>query len=851
MNLMMPIEKTYNPDQIDGKLSAFSKLSRVLQVSLTAPIEEYGVATVNGIPLSRCEQIRAVGIYLLLVPVGEVAREYDCTYTVKLEGFKGKNGKKFPTCTFKLKTTSRKVQDKAYAEHDEQTLQAAREGMVLLKNENSTLPLREGSTLNCFGEGQYNYRISATGASLINPRWAPDFMQALEEHSRFTINQELAEYYKSGNRVPDREMLLRAKMQSDTALLFITRHSGEGQDNRPVRGQYYLTEEEMAMAKAVTSVFEKTVLILNTGYPIEMGWTKELHITSILFTGFAGMLSAYALMEILDGRTNPSGRLSCTWPWDYHDNVVSKNQPVLGEGVPSLADNGAGVRIYYEEGIYVGYRYFDTFEKAVAYPFGHGLSYTTFALTGKNFCRDDKGVQVDIEVKNIGAVPGKEAVQLYLSAPDGKLEKPAHVLVEFGKTGLLAPGESEILHLEVGNKAMASFMEEGARWVMERGEYTLSVGTLGNLQVVGSFTLKADKVLETVQHYGCPVESIKTISKAAPEADGSHSKLVALEERIGVPAKKKAYEPAPLPAYTGKKITWPEVLEDASLLDAFVAQMSLKELAKLNVCAGSRWAPWQDGCAGFTPAMKKYKLPSFVVSDANAGLNIKKPNVGFPVSSVIASTFNREIAYTVGRVIAEESLENGIFLNLGPGMNLQRNLLNGRHPEYFSEDPCLTGTMAGYHGKGLEENGLGCCYKHLFCNGSDLSRKGSHSIVPERALRELYFRGFEIAFEIQKPSTVMTSYNAMNGMYPAENTELLQGYVRGELGFEGFIMSDWDAYDTIDAVEMAKAGNCWITAGGAKWVKVMQKAAAEGKISRAVLEHNVRWLMKTLLKWGK
>lgn len=851
MNLMLPIEKTYNPDQIDGKLSAFSKLPRVIQVSLTAPIEEHGVATVNGIPLSRCEQIQAVGFYMLLVPVGEVAREYDSTYTVKLEGFKGKNGKKFPTCTFKLKTTSRNYQDTAYAEHDEQTLQAAREGMVLLKNQGNLLPLGEESVLNCFGEGQHTYRISATGASLINPRWAPNFMQAVEDNSHFTINQELAAYYKSGNRVPDKELLLRAKEQSDTALLFITRHSGEGQDNRPIRGQYYLTEEELAMAKAITSVFEKTVLILNTGYPIEMSWTRELNITSILFTGFAGMLSAYALMEILDGRTNPSGRLSCTWPWEYYDNIVSKNQPVLKEGIPALADNEAGVRIYYEEDIYVGYRYFDTFGKAVAYPFGHGLSYTTFALAGKNFCRDAGGVHVNIEVKNTGAVAGKEVVQLYLTAPQGKLEKPAHVLVAFDKTRLLAPGDSQVLHLDVENTSMASFDEERGQWVMEQGEYVLSVGTLGNLQPVGSFTLTEDKVLKTVQHFGCPVEPIEKLTQEKGEVDGSRSKIVPLEERIRVSASKKAYEPQPLPAYTGKTITWPEVLENPSLLDAFVAQMSLKELAKLNVCAGSRWAPWQDGCAGSTPVMKKYKLPSFVVSDANAGLNIKKSNVGFPVSSVIASTFNKEIAYTVGRVIAEESLENGIFLNLGPGMNLQRNLLNGRHPEYFSEDPFLAGTMAGYHGKGLEENGLGCCYKHLFCNGSDLSRKGSHSIVSERALRELYFRVFERAFEIQKPSTVMTSYNAMNGMYPAENAELLQGYVRGELGFEGFIMSDWDAYDTIDAVEMVKAGNCWITAGGAKWVKTIQKTAQEGKISRAVLENNVRWLIKILLKWGK
>ena len=437
------------------------------------------------------------------------------------------------------------------------------------------------------------------------------------------------------------------------------------------------------------------------------------------------------------------------------------------------------------------------------------------------------------------------------AAPDGKLEKPAHVLIGFEKTKLLSPGESQTLLLTADNKAMASFDEETASWLMERGVYAVSIGWIGSLQEAGSFTLENDLVLSTVNHYGCPVEDFKRLTKKNPKVDGSRSKLVPLQERIAVPAKRSAYDPKPLSAYRGKTITWPELQKDPSLMDRFVAQMTTDELCTLNVCAGSRWAPWQDGAAGSNFAMKKYRLPSFTVSDANAGLNIKKPNIGFPASSVIAATFSKEIAYTVGKVIAEESLENGIFLNLGPGMNLHRSILNGRHPEYFSEDPFLTGTMAGYHGKGLEENGLGCCYKHLFCNNSDLSRKGSHSVVSERALRELYFRSFERAFEIHKPSTVMTSYNAVNGMYPAENAELLQGYVRGELGFDGFIMSDWDAYETIDVVEMVKAGNCWITSGGSKWVKVLKKAAKEGRLSRAVLENNVRWLIKTLLKWNQ
>ena len=246
--------------------------------------------------------------------------------------------------------------------------------------------------------------------------------------------------------------------------------------------------------------------------------------------------------------------------------------------------------------------------------------------------------------------------------------------------------------------------------------------------------------------------------------------------------------------------------------------------------------------------MKKYGLPAFAVSDASAGLNLRRPNTGFPASSVIAATFNREIARTVGRVIAEECPEHGIDLLLGPGMNLHRSPLCGRNPEYFSEDPLLAGELGGWQGRGLEENGVGCCYKHLFCNNAELGRLGSHSVVSEQALRELYFRVFEVAFRVQRPSAVMTSYNALNGLYPGENAALLQGLLRGEWGFRGAIMSDWGSYRTVSAVEMAKAGNDWITPGGPIWVWRVWKATRRGEIPRAALENNVKYLLKGLGK---
>lgn len=853
MPKLFPIEKTYDPRVIDGRLSGFEKLPYAIQVSPLGKIAQCGTATVDGVPLSRCVPITAMGHQLLLVPVGEVAKEYGRTYTVHLEGFQAENGKAFSPLTFRLKTAPKRQRDPAFDAHDAAALDAAREGMVLLKNEGSILPLEKDAVLNCFGVGQHMYRVTATGASLINPRWQPSFTDAVRDHSGFRINERLSSLYTGvAEAVPSEDDLRAARALGDTALIFLTRHAGEFQDGRPIKGQYYLSDDEERMIAAVCGTFGKVAVILNTGYPIDMRWTETYNIGAILYTGYAGMLSSYALVEILDGRTNPSGRLACTWPWDYFDNPVSRNFPTLKEKEAYPGEDGAGVRIYYEEDIYMGYRYFDTFQKPVAFPFGHGKSYTDFVMSAQEPRQTETGFLLSVTVTNRGERSGKTVVQLYVAAPDGPLEKPAHVLADFAKTRLLAPGESETLTLAADRFTFSSFDETRSAYVLEKGDYTVSLGdSVAALTQVGRFSLSDDLVVKHVSHLGCPVEEFKRLTKSDAAVDGSKSRFTALKENIAVPAARKRYAPSPLKK-PEKKITWQKLLRDPARLDGFVAQMTTDELCKLNICGGNRFMlPWHDGAAGFTPKIGKYALPSFSVADANAGWNMKKPNIGFPMSSVIAQTFNKEIAYSVGKTIAEEAAGLGVSLNLGPSMNLQRGILNGRHPEYFSEDPYLAGTLAGLHGKGLEENGAGCCYKHMFCNNSDTARKGSHSIVSERALRELYFKVFMTAFRIHKPSSVMTSYNALNGLYPAENAELLQDLIRDEWGFEGYIMTDWGSYDTIDMVEMVKAGNCWICDGGPKWVKKLKAAVKRGDVSRAVLENNVRWLIGTFAELSR
>ena len=852
------MQKTLNLEQIEGKYSAFAKCHYALPVRMSKPLAKdgYGKVTVDGIEISQGKTFfmdTILKMHCMLIPVGDVAREFDKEYTLRFEGFRAEDGSVFKPQTMKIRTLPRKKRDVRFAEHDNVALQAAVEGMVLLKNEGDVLPLARDAKLNVFGAAQYMLRNSATGAGLINPRWQADFHQAVQEHSSFTVNREISRLYSRLIDVAPTESELKiAKEQSDVALIFLSRTSGEFLDNKPIKGGYYLTDDEEAMIAAVSRVFEKTVAILNTGYPIDLRWIERYHVKAALWTGFAGMGAGYALVELLDGRQNPSGHLPDTWALDYYDYPSAANFMNYREDDQVPGEKTHGVRLFYEEDIYVGYRFFDSFDKPVQYPFGHGLSYTRFDCKVTSCVAGSDGMELTARVKNTGDRPGKAVLQLYVSVPDGRLEKPRRVLTDFAKTRLLAPGESETLSFHAAARSMASYDECKHAYVLEPGNYTLYLGqSLAQAEPVGSFRIHEEKVLKTVAPVARPVEDFHRMSKAEPFVN-QDSRVVTLDERFPVKAERKPFRPAPLHTSGKKSVSFAELKENPALLDDFVAQLTVDELCRLNVSTGADWyMPWGKGTAGGTPAIRKYGLPAIRVSDGNTGLNIVKPNVGFPSSCTVAASFNKALAQEIGRVIGEESRENGIAVNLGPGMNLHRNILCGRHPEYFSEDPVLSGVMAGFHAKGIESTGTRATYKHLFCNNSETSRKGSHSIVSERALRELYFRTFEIAMEIQKPGCLMTSYNALNGIYPAESAELLQTLVRGEWGFDGLIMTDWCSYDTIDPVEIVKAGTDWLTEGGGKYVKILQRAVKDGKLSVDVLRDNARYVIAWVLNARK
>ena len=849
--VMVPLQRRLELEQEAGHFAVFTRLEGCVAVAALAKVAPgVGRVAVDGAPLSRWEAVELKGITLIFLPLSEAVRGHGQCCRVALEGFRTPSGRRYPRCAFRVRTAPRRQADEAHAEHDAEALEAAREGMVLLRNERGALPLDPQATLNCLGAAQHFWRASAAGASRINPRWRPDFFAAVAEHSHFRVNAELSEFYRGHRKgdVPPEALLARAAANGGPALVFIGRHSGEMMDSRDISGEYRLTEGELALLRAARARFDRVIVILNAGGPLEMAWLDDIPVDALLFTGFAGMLSAFALVELLDGRANPSGHLPDTWPRRFSDNPVSRNFPTLPPDAPYMHEDATGVRVYYEEDVYLGYRWFDTFGVPVAFPFGHGLSYTTFTLSPAGLSRTGEGLRVRVKVQNTGKVAGKAVAQLYVAPPAGRLEKPARVLAGFEKTALLPPGGAQTLEIDARWEDFASFDEARGAWVLEAGEYGLSVGqSIARRVSLGSLRLE-ERVLGRVARLGAPVEDFKRLTRDNPTVDGSRSGLVPLGEQIAVAAKRS---PAAAPAARGRRrrrVLWSEVVRDPARLGEFVAGLSLLELCRLNVCAGARWMPWQDGMAGHTPRLRRVGLPSFCASDANPGLNLKRPNVGFPASSVIAASFNREIAETVGRVIAAECPEHGVDLVLAPGMNLHRSPLCGRHAEYFSEDPFLTGEMAGAHGRGLTRGGVICCYKHMFCNNAELGRLGSHSVVSEQALRELYFRAFEIAFRVQAPGSVMTGYNALNGLYPGENPALLQGLLRDEWGFRGFVMSDWGSTRTVSAVEMVKAGNSWITPGGPLWLWRIWWAARRGEISRGQLERNVGWLLGALLR---
>lgn len=795
-------------------------------------------------------------MWILGVPLRGLVTEYGKEYALHVEGFQDTDGNVMDPQDFTVTGAGRTAPEEKFAAHESVALQAAVEGIVLLENKGDILPLKEGTAINLFGKGIHQFRNGAVGAGKITPRYSVDLKEAIRESEVFSLNEELVEFYACDeDEIPAPDLLASARRKSDTAVILITRAAGENMDCSSAKGEYYLSDKEDLLLKKLSEEFSHTVVILNVGYPIDVTFIEKYDVDALLYTGFGGMLGGPAIVKILSGEENPSGKLTDTWAKDYFDIPSSRNFYDCADKPRLDAECSAYVDTYYEEDIYVGYRYFTTFHKKAAYPFGYGLSYTSFVIEPEEVCYRNEKLHVKVRVKNMGKRAGREVVQVYIRKPDGELEKPERELIAFEKTGCLKSGEEQEIFLEIPEKHLTVYSEEKAAYLLEAGNYDVFAGNCVGAPRCGGFRIQEEKIVKQVTNLMVLQEEMDVLSKrAAKETYPSGRKSGICEGKTTfLPyARRKSYKAT----FSGKKpevkLTFDDVRKDPSRADDFTAQLSIEELARLSVCASAGWGMEGIGEAGRMFRLEGFDIPDFPVSDGNSGVNLRVPNIGMPSGVTICSSFNRELAEAVGRVIGEEAKLLHMPMILAPALNIHRNPLNGRQPEYFSEDPYAAGVMAGCYARGLESAGVGACIKHLIANNCETSRKRNQSILTERALREIYFKAFETAMEEHMPAAVMTAYNACNGRPTAADPELIQGFLREENGFRGFVMTDWTSYDTAEVAEMVEAGNCWITPGSTDdtYTSLIIDGVKDGRIQPGRLRENVSYILKTIARFA-
>lgn len=787
-------------------------------------------------------------------------REYDRDYDICYAGAYDADGMPIPEFRFTLHTAPRCEPGEQYPEHDAIVLQAAREGAVLLKNDNGVLPLGKNATVNAFGAAASVFRSGCLGAGKINPRYSIRVKEGIEKYTSMQLNQELYAFYEQEtNDLPGEELLGRAKERSDTAVIFISRCSSEAQDNLPEKGGYRLTDDERSLIRGVAERFLRTVAVLNVAYPIETDWIEEYGVDAVLFTGLSGMAGGRALAEILEGTVTPSGKLPCTWARDYLDYPSAEN--FLTQQDIKARYGGRDIRFLstaYEEGLYVGYRYFNTFGKEAAYLFGHGLSYTTFEKTIVRAEVTESAAVLEVRVTNTGTVSGKEVVQIYAHIPCGMLEQPDRRLISFGKTKELAPGESQTVTLEIDRERLKSYDEKTAAWIIEAGKIDLLLGDAPD-RAIPAITWKFPElfVISRVKNRVCCPVSLTELSRLDPAGTyptGRFTEGHTAEKLPHSAPRESAADEEPLACRPEKIITFPEVAADPALAEAFIAQMTDRELARLSMCARTGWGPEDSGFAGTLyrgGALEKYQIPEYYFSDGNNGCNMNMPNIGFPVSAVMCATWNEELLFREGQAIAKEAADMEIHCLLAPALNLQRNPLCGRHAEYFSEDPLLAGLMAGWQSRGIESMGIASCMKHFIANNAETMRNFNHSLMTERTARELYIRAFEVAFGVNMPCAVMTGYNAANGSYCSDDAELLQGILREELEFDGYVMTDWGGYGDKGMPGLLAAGVSWVAPGSNDdtYVTPIAEALASGELSRGRVQDNLVRMVKGLVRF--
>lgn len=773
----------------------------------------------------------------------------------------------------------------------ETSTRIAEEGIVLLENK-GVLPFDSGvRTIALYGSGARHTIKGGTGSGDVNVRDYVTVEQGLLNSGYSVVTGEvLAEYdgiLQNARLIYDASVRERAKAgafagliammsnpfippvfpglteevlcrhPADAAVYVLSRNSGEGADRRAVPGDYYLSEQEISDITLLAGQYQKFALLLNVGGVVELSPVKDLP-DAIVLMGQGGSGCGDAAAAVLSGRETPSGRLTATWAEQYAD-------------YPFAAEFGDKYDSYYKEGVFVGYRWFDSLGKDVLYPFGYGLSYTAFTLSIQGTELSGHRVSVRVAVKNTGVRPGKEVVQLYAAPKSPGLEKPYQSLVAFKKTKLLQPGEEQTLTLNFDAELFAVYHEQRAVWLIEQGEYCLLCGTDSRTTTPCAVVSLPESILLQQCENKLRGERIEEIGSTRYFTFPEQLPVLRLDPGAFCPVKHD---------YTQRSAADVEGLTDRELATLCIGAARIDLSAVTVVGTFSEGLP---GAAGETTSLLTEKgVPSITMVDGPAGVRVNpilhEKNGGYlsdpredpifsklitadtapvdlsgsvtryqyctalPVASMLAQSWNPELLYQAGELIAAEMELLGVDIWLAPAMNIQRNPLCGRNFEYFSEDPLLTGVCAAALTNGVQSRPGKCVsIKHFAANNQETNRNFHNVHVSERTLREIYLRGYEICLKNSKPATVMTALNLINGVHTACDHDLLTDILRREWGFNGIVMTDWGTtgvpgsnqgqkYDCCYASDCIRAGNDLIMPGSKRDLDYLLADLENGKL---------------------
>lgn len=751
----------------------------------------------------------------------------------------------------------------------ETSARAVSGGIVMLKNDGA-LPLKQGGTAAVFGRIQLHYYKSGTGSGgMVNVSKVIGITDGLLD-AGYKLDEQLLNAYREwdeqnpfdygegwgGEPWSQKEMPLTdelvsgAASRADAAIVIIGRTAGEEMDNKLEKGAFLLSDLEEDMLRRVTSAFDKTVVLLNTGGLIDMSFMDRYPVSAVMYVWQGGMVGGAGTAAVLTGEVSPSGKLPDTIAYEISD-------------YPSDKFFGSGDMDCYGEDIYVGYRYFETFAKdRVRFPFGFGMSYTSFDITASDFKLDGDKVTGSVNVKNTGSTPGREVVQIYCSAPQGKLGKPARVLCGFDKTRALQPGESQTLSFEIPLESVASYDDSGvtghkSAWILEQGDYVFYAGSdVRSASEAYSLTLPETVVRQCKSALG-PLTAFKRMvnSSGKPEFED-------------VPLTGEAFPhdhaklPAEIPQTGDRGIRLADVVNGKNTLEEFTAQLTDYDLSCIIRGEGMGSPKVTAGTAaafgGVSDTLTALGIPCACCDDGPSGMRLDCGTKAFslPNGTLLASTFDRPLMTELFTFMGLEMHTNQVDCLLGPGMNIHRHPLNGRNFEYFSEDPYLTGEMASAELAGLHSTGAEGTIKHFCGNNRETRRHFLDSVISERALREIYMRGFEKAVKKGGAKSVMTTYGQVNGVWTAGNYGLVTGILRDDWGFDGFTMTDWwaninrrgKAPDKSDFAAMAMAQNdvYMVTADGAACNDNTLDSLKSGELTRGELQRNAMNILRFL-----